>query len=522
MRLKKLVSIGLIAAMSAALFAGCGGSSEEEVINAQGSSEEEEEALFDDMQEIDVYAMTVFSDAGSQEVEDAINEISEAEINVHVNLNVLDVTSYMQQVGLMLSGGEKFDLLMCTAIPSVSFGTMQSQNELLDISEYLDEYAPETKELMSDYLAAMTVDGAIYGVPSYRLYNSNYYILMRKDILDQLGLTEQAEAIDSWSDYEAIMEAVANAQDSLPDELKTNSMLVNADSQGTVINCMSTDFAADAFADCYGFDVLGDGNKLIYVDEETDTVECYFASDDYRATVERVHDWMQKGYIYKDAAISDDAADNLMKSGLTFSFTSQSEYGVKAVKEAATGYELVSVEVAGIPIQTTNGNAWGWSVPTTSDNPEAAVAFMNLMYTNADIENLLVYGIEGRDYELNDAGEACLLEDKVYQSSDFLYGNQFNAYPSEGSGSDFREKSLENMESAEVSKYFGLVVSTGDISNELTAISAVLSKYEAGLESGSSDPDEVLDQMLSELDAAGLQTVLDYYQNALDAWLAEQ
>ena len=143
------------------------------------------------------------------------------------------------------------------------------------------------------------------------------------------------------------------------------------------------------------------------------------------------------------------------------------------------------------------------------------------MYTNPEIENLFVYGIEGRDYELNEEGEACLLDTKEYQNSDFFFGNQFNAYPAEGTGGDFRERALANMEEAEFSPYYGFTIDTDPLANTITALKAVLTKYENGLESGSSDIKN-LDAMNKELKDAGLQELIDYYQAALDEWTAQQ
>jgi hypothetical protein len=126
-----------------------------------------------------------------------------------------------------------------------------------------------------------------------------------------------------------------------------------------------------------------------------------------------------------------------MAHGVTFAYCCQSEFGVEQAKRNETGYEVLCIPYVDVPIQTGNGNSWAWGVPVTSEEPEAAVAFMNLMFTNKEIENLFVYGIEGRDYELNEDGEACLLPDtKEYQSADFYWGNQFIAYPAEGSGSE--------------------------------------------------------------------------------------
>ncbi len=525
MKLKKIMALVLAGALGMSMLAGCGSSDSEEAATttATDSSEdvaEDEDVFtgFEETVEIQAYGLDFFGDMDS-DVMDAINEISIEAINVSCNYTKMDVATYMEQMGLMLAGGESFDLIMATAIPVVSFSVMSSQSELMDITEYLEYYAPEMLELMEDYIDATTLNGSVYAIPCYRIYNSDYYIIMRQDILDYLGLTEQAQNISSWSEFEEIMLAVKAAQDELPEELQTTAIIGNSDADGTIITNRYIDIASDDFASHYGFDVLGDTYKFIYT--EDGVVSNYFASDDYRASLEIVAQWYEEGLVYKDAQTSSETGDTLMANGVVFAYTVQSEVGVEASKKSTTGYDVVCVKYCEVPIQTSNGDTWAWCVPVTSEEPEAAVAFLNLMYTNADIENLLVYGIEGRDYTLNDEGEACLVESPTYQSSDFFYGNQFLAYPQEGTGSDFRETSLASMLEATISPYYGVTIDTDPIANELTAISTVLDKYNPGLQSGTLDI-SYLDTMLSELEGAGINDVIAYYQECLDAWLAEQ
>jgi putative aldouronate transport system substrate-binding protein len=301
-------------------------------------------------------------------------------------------------------------------------------------------------------------------------------------------------------------------------------MICNYDTTGNIISGAMENTAPEAFADCYGFDVLAQNIKVVYVDDNG-TVGSWFETEDYKTIIERVHDWYEKGYVYKDSATSADTGDTMMANGVTFSFSTMSEYGVEVAKKNATGYDLVVVPIVEVPVQTQNGNTWAWSVPVTSENPEAAVAFMNLMWTNADIMNLLVWGIEGRDYEVNAEGEAVLLPTKEYQSGDWWFGNQFLAYPAEGNGGDFRVLALADMLSASMSPYYGCVVDTSGIANEITAVSNVLTQYEPALESGTIDPADSsvgLDVMISALHDAGLDIVLAEYQAQLDAWLAQQ
>ena len=272
---KKLLSLLLASTMVFSAFSMCAYAEEEEVAGGEEAAEG-----FDDIVEINMVGLGFFGEGGKEEVLDAINEIAEEEIGVHVNYTIMDVQTYLSQVPLMMTDtSDPIDLCMLTSIPTTSFSTFTAQNQLTDITDYIDEYAPEMAELMAPYIAATTVGESVYGVPAYRIYNSSYYIVMRKDILDELGLTEQAQAIQSWSDYKALLEQVRDAQDSLPAEMQTTAMVCNADAQGNVINGMYIDTATDEFSGNYGFDVLNDANRIIKVNEDG-KVENYFASDD--------------------------------------------------------------------------------------------------------------------------------------------------------------------------------------------------------------------------------------------------
>ena len=177
---KKLVSIILSGIMAASVLAGCGGTATEEGAETSESaaSAESTEAVGSgssvsstsgsaaakkvsdgDVVDIEMYGLGFFGENGLDEVMDEINKISEAKIGVHVNYHILDIATYMQQMPLMLTGGsDQVDLIMDTAMPTTSFSTFTAQNQLMDISEYLDDYAPDAKKLLSEYLPATTID----------------------------------------------------------------------------------------------------------------------------------------------------------------------------------------------------------------------------------------------------------------------------------------------------------------------------------------------------------------------------
>lgn len=519
---KKLLSLLMVGAMSASLFAGCGAAEEEDNKNDtsnQSKAENETPDKFDELQTIKLYQMNTSFSNDNTAVTEAINKISEEKINVKVELNQLDIGSYIEQLPLMMSSGEKFDLVMCTAIPTCGFTTMQAQGQLMDITEYVDDYAKETKELLSEYLPSTTVDGKIYALPCYRQYNSNIYLEMRQDILNELGLAEEAEKLTSWTEVEALFEKVYAKLDTLPSDMQVSALFGPTDNQGTMLTPGSIVLCGDKFSDAIGFDALGDNYKYIYTDAATHTVKNMFELDEYKQVIERLDKWSSKGWIYKNAlADTDNSGDTGCRNGVYFAYLSTGEFGQDAVKEAEIGKELCTIEIASIPITTQTGRQWSWAVPAKSENPEAAVAFLNLMYTDPDIENLLVYGIEGTDYDVVD-GQAVVRQDAKYMSSDFFYGNQFNAIPKSGNGADFREKALENMKNAPFSDFYGLAVDASEVSDTVTAVYTVLQKYQLPMEAGSKSYADNNATLLKECESAGIKTLIDYYQQKVDSFV---
>ena len=542
---KRILALMLACLMVLALFAGCG-NSETTAASSGGSSSsasssgsassgsassgsaastaDDEDFDDEDIVEINLWAMTLFGQDGLAEVQDAINAISEREIGVHVNITLMDMASYAQQVSLMFSSQEHVDIMMTTPIQSAGFSALTSQKELMPLNDLLPEYAPETEALLGDLVKGTTVDGKIYSLSAYRLLNSNTYCIMRKDILDDLGLTEQARNLDNWTDYTEILRAV---RDSGFDGGKVTACLANNDSDGTIISVEYAYVGNDDWSQNYGYDTLGDTYKIISIDEDTDTVKDYFESEEYYKMLKLVTGWYKEGLIYRDAATADEGGDPLLKNNVTFGTVVNSETGVEANRLSTVGFEVVCPMITRLPLSTGSTTKFCWAIPVTASEPEAAMQFMNLMYTNKEIENLFAWGIEGRDYALNENGEAYKLDTNVYNSADFLWGNQFLAYPAAGQGGDFRTEAENEMKNAPRSKYFGCAVDTDPIANTLTAVYNVIQQYKAGYESGSVAVPDTYEEFLQTdyvkaLQAAGVADVVAYYQTQLDAWLAAQ
>ena len=61
------------------------------------------------------------------------------------------------------------------------------------------------RQLLGDLVLGTTINGKIYGVTGYRNLACSAYLVMRTDVLEDLGLLEKAQNMTSLSEYEAIL-----------------------------------------------------------------------------------------------------------------------------------------------------------------------------------------------------------------------------------------------------------------------------------------------------------------------------
>ncbi len=480
----------------------------------------EDESEDDEEQEIVEIVMTYLDIPGKGETAgamvDALNEITEREIGVHVKIEFMGMGDYSSKVGLMLSSGEQLDIVGLTPFPSSGFSGMFSSGQLLDITDYLQQdYAAGIMEAVGDYLNAFTVDGAIYGIPAYRNFATGHYIAMRSDMLEELNLIDTANNMTTWAEFESILQAVTDAY---------GGSGTYAISKGDTPSLVSlADFDTDmngAFSDGTYFDALGDSTNTIMAFEDG-TIISRAQSEVNKARLQKLAEWADAGYVYPDSAYdTQNAGSDLMKSNVTFSFVVDSEYGIEASLAARTGYDITAVEIAPCFVKTSTITTWGMGIPYSTEEPVAAMKFINLMYTNADVMNLITWGIEGEDYVVTD-GVADYVdgssENANWHGSDWLFGNQFLVLPWAGTEANYREICKRMTEDAPTSSYLGFTFNTSELSNTVAALSATYDQYNGVLNCGGYT-DALFDEYTTAMEAAGVASYIEAANEQLDAW----
>lgn len=472
------------------------------------TNKDESAVGWDDIAEIELYMYMFIPPSETQHVEDAINTITEKKINTHVNLTVMDLASYSQQISMMMASGEQVDLML-SGFSSASYSSMMAQRQLMDISEYIDKYGRNITQTCGKLMDACRMNTGIYAIPTYRNLKSSYWLFMRKDVLEDLNLLEKAENIRSLSEFKEILDIVQSSE-------KWSYLrpfyggLIN---QGVSV--------ADEFSETNIYESIGDQLQAIYV--ENDRVELLAENESYRNAVAELRKMREEGYIVEEVVGDQVSTDDQVKNDVLFSFMAASEFGAEEAVSLRCGYPMIGVRIAEIPVSSEAVTRFCYAVPITAKEPEAAVAFMNLCYTDAGLNNLLAWGVEGIDYQITNGIAEYIPgnENPAYHLNDFMVPNMFLLTPWDGNSIDFYEKSKTDMETAELSPYLGFVADINDVSLEVASVTNVINEYDRRVRTGLISELE-LEEYINKLYSAGADRLIQSYQKQLNAWISEK
>ncbi|SHK02746.1 putative aldouronate transport system substrate-binding protein [Anaerocolumna jejuensis DSM 15929] len=500
--MKKILVVLLAIVMSFSLI-GCASKkvSDEKEPTTTGSKDNEKEKA-DKL----VVALRTFgtTPADLKDVQEKINEITREKINAEVELMIIPSGSYKQQMTLMLSGSEQLDVMGANAsiIPSAYAG-----EQIRPLQDLLDKYGQGIKETLGENLLKCgEFAGELYTIPIKCDSASGMGgFILRKDICDKYNI--DASTIDSYDKLTKVFETVHKSE---PD-----MTILSTSSVG--YSFLQSNSRWDKLGDNFG--VLADsGQNLKVVD--------LFETEEYKEYLKVVREWYEKGYISKDITNVTEGGAALMKAGNLFAYNTAGKPGIKIQEKNSSGYDVEYCQV--LPTLTVTGNIWQWTIPQNSKYPEKAMQFINLMYTDKDIINLMAYGIKDKHYVLNNDGtidypSGVDASNSGYNMSSMVWslGNEFNAYVWKGNDPDVWKQTEEWNKTGVFSKAYGFVFNNNTVANEIAAVQNVYDQYRMSLECGVIAPDSALEEMNKKLYDVGLQKIIDEKQKQLDKWAAD-
>lgn len=521
---KKTFVVLMSALLLLSASSGCSPASQEESSgNSQSSSSStsdasQEETAQQTGEPDHIVFETLYFDAVPREletVEAAINDITIPEINVEVELYPLSMSDAATQVSLMISSGSQMDLVV--SMNRSEYLSLVNKNMLLDLQDLLEQYGQGIVENAPNAIVGGYVGDALYGIPSVEKYGNSYGLMISKEVTDAVGW-------DKFDDVsiEELGEFLALAHEKFPDKT-----LIQLSGGANNVNNFNMLYDVD-----YLSATIGCGGIMGIGSEQNDQIVNVFATPEYKEFCDTMRQWYQAGYFNEDAATCTESPQSYITTGQSLGFLTQTELDMVPSQSTATGVELVAINTRPHTLVTENIASGLWSIPYTCENPEAVMKFMNLMWDNDDIINLIYYGVEGVTYQFadDDSGRITYMDGENAQTCGFrqwfgIYGNTPRRLTWIDLPADYQEQLEEfnnSVDETNTSKYLGYAFDPNTVKTQYAAVQDVISTYRTSLECGVVDPASVLPEFLEALDNAGINTIIEANQASLDAWIAEQ
>lgn len=434
------------------------------------------------------------------EVFAAINEKIKEKINAEVKFMPISWGDYDQKMTLADSAGEAYDLCF-TSDWTNNYLQNVAKGAYLPLDELLEEYAPQTyASVPESYWDATRVNGQIYGIINQQIIARSTMISVNKELADKYNF--DPESIDNnLENVESYLKQIA---DNEPDSIVPISMKFSAEN-----------------AYYFGMELLaGDNNPCaIYMDDADAKVFNVFKSEEFKEYVKMQSEWNQAGYTLGEDGLTSEDSFSISEGKRGAWISGTYKPGVQAEEISKWGLDMYCVPLS-TPYTSTSGvvatlNAVG----RNSENPERAVMLMELLNTDKEIYNMLVYGLEGKHWNKLEGDYIEIAENSGYTTGTaWMFGCTFNAYLLEGQDADVWEQTKEMNASANVSPLLGFNFDPEPVKTEIAQCSSLISQYIPLFTYGIGSLDKEYVEFIEKLDIAGAQTIVDEMQRQIDEW----
>ncbi len=446
-----------------------------------------------------------------KQVQDALNKILNAKIHVNLTLEPIDFGAYNEKMQLRLSAGEECDIIF-TAPWINSYTNNVANGSLLALDDLLKQDAPGLWASMpASTWEAARIKGHIYGVINQQIFPKPWGVEVRKDLLDKYKFS--LDGVKKWEDMEPFLAKVKDGEGIKP--------VYSADQGNSLWR-----------AQYYGYDPLDDGLGFIVIKANDDKLKVVnvLQTQEYRDAVSLTKKWVDAGYFSKEPLPSDEAKAAFRAGKFAMNYHVEKP-GNDVEVQAQFGYEFVIKNLTDpLILDTAGATATMNGICKSSKHPIDAMHVLELFNTDAQVYNLLSRGIEGVHWVWKDQAKKVMgypdgvtPETSGYApNTDWMFGNQFNAYYRNEKQVGAWEATKKMNDTAYPSKALGFVVDREPIKTEIAQVTAILKEKGVPIENGFVAYDDAMPAVLTQINNAGAQKIIDEVQRQLNDWAAKK
>ena len=435
--------------------------------------------------------------------------------NTSLNVTIMSWSDYQTMYSLVLAGGEQVDLIF-----TAPWCYMYTEAAKGSFYELTDEFIANNMPLTNKYQAAeswdeTTISGKTIAVPSNVASPMGKIVAIRQDLADKYGISE----LTTWEDYMNFCLTIAEQ------ETPESGIYAMPASGGN-------SELWDVYRQQYDtFAAVSSGNVVMYYQYDGDIpakedIKLVCELDYFRDFAHDMKTLADAGAWSRSALTNtvtdDDAFGNLQGASIAWN-TSVFTYMEQAEKTEGvqcTAYDITQDHLVSAEAYSNNDMA----ITAGSQNPERAAMVLDLMKFDTYLNKLLLLGIEGEHYSINEQNEYTELENSTNYAafSTSVSWAIKNGDLTEG-GVPEREKAITDAweERVVMNPTITFVFDDTNVKSYMSAVDSVLADYIPMLQLGLvDDVDATIDECVQKCYDAGLQNIYDEFNTQYDAWVA--
>ncbi len=420
------------------------------------------------------------------------NAYLEENYNLKADVEIVSWADWDSRRSVVVNtGAEGYDLVFTnnnTFLSDVNLGVFA------DITDKIEPNMPGVMELYPSYMwEAVTVGGSVYGVPTYKDISSSEYIVYDVAMLEAVDMVEEAKNIHSLTDLTPIVKAVSEhlGGPSYPIHQNAGQMQLHYTLERFITNEIP-----------------------VVLDKTSQTVLCALEAPVIVEQLNTIHEWYEAGYVNSDAAVLGESQHYKPISLSTgWSTAAQTVWGPQMNCEAVAYQYGESVVGTASILGSAN------CVTAGSKNQDAALQLLEVLNTDTYARDLFFYGEEGVNWDYTDAGRVHK-NNTDWTMAGYTQATFFNVTPTDDVEINQWDEVKVLNEGAEASPILGFSFDSTGLENQVANVVEVWGRWQSEVYTGTLDPKEVLPQVIEELNAAGMQDIIEAGQTQVDAFIA--
>ena len=473
--------------------------------------------------------------ANSDKVWAAFNEQLQQYVpNTTVEFIDVPFEEYSEKFSQVLASGEGVDLAWTGWL--INKPQNIADGNLMPLDDLLAAYGQGIVDILGEEVVEIhrnAADGKLYYLPSWQgLCGERRGWLVVTEIAELAGDTwiEDTEAaLNKWrNNYTGI----EDFQAVLDQATKYLAAAKEAGKLGAGINTGRA-FGWSMYNGMYSFLGVGGAEIGITYCDGTFTVKDGVAGEHYKLYAKTMADWYKEGYIRSDIMSVDTSTLTTPKNGeitdTTYVFSCD-PYLTEADQEAAIAD--AGMDMTYLPIEENAylilGGDTSYAIPYCADEPERAMMVLNAIYSQPDLYNTLIYGIEGEDYTKNADGTittsyvgASPTADDSYGIQRWIIGSCKNALINNGTDPNYYADLEALEETARVNPFLNFTFDRTNVEGICASILNVYYEYGPQLDNGVAGDnwEELYNNYMAARKDAGIEELVTEFQNQLNAYI---